>query len=179
MTEHINGYALALFDLAKEEKKLIAYKDQSLAIIDAIEANEGIVAILNSKGTEVAKRQDLVKKAFAKVNKTLRNFLFILVERSKFQVAVPALKKLVKFINQAKKVNEGTVYSTEKLSPKQIKDIEVRTSKMIGSKVVLINKLDATLVSGIKIQVGDEVIEDTVLSRLEQIRNELLEREEN
>jgi len=179
MSEHINGYALALLAIAKEEKKLIAYKEQSMVIIEAIDNNEDIIHLLDSKSNSVDVRQQIVKKAFGKVNKNLLNFLYILVERSKFEVAVPALKKLIKFINVIKKVNEGTVYSVEKLSPKQLKDIEDRTSKILGAKVELINKLDATIVSGLRIQVGDEIVEDTIATRLEEIKNQLLEREEN
>ena len=179
MLEHINGYALALFSIAQEEKKLKKYKEESLAIIEAIESNEEIIHLLDSKSLEVSVRQGLVKKAFKSTNKNMINLLFILVERSKFKITVSVLKKFVKLTNNILNIKEGTVYSVDKLTAKELKDIQTRTSKMLGYKVVLINKLDTELLSGVKIIVGDEIIEDTVLSRLEQIKYKLLNREEN
>lgn len=180
MSDYINGYALALFNLAKEEKKLIKYKNQAIEIIEALEANPKAIHVFNSKVTDIEERKALVKKAFGKLDKTLINFLYVLTERSKFNLTVSILRKLIKLINENKNINEGVVYSINKLSPKQIKDIEVKTSKMLGAKVVLTNKLDANLIGGIKVEVNNEIIEDTVVSRLEQIKQQLLnEREEN
>ncbi len=179
MSEHINGYALALFSIAQEEKKLKQYKEKSLATIEAIEENSRIIHLLDSKSIDIEERKVIVKKAFKSTNKNMINLLFILVERSKFHMAMPILKKFVKLTNKILNIKEGTAYSVKPLEPKELKEIETRTSKILGYKVVLINKLDAELLSGIKIIVGDEIIEDTVLSRLEQIKYELLKKEEN
>lgn len=180
MTEYINGYALALFNLAKEEKKLIKYKKESLAIIEALEKNPQAIHLFNSKTTNFKKRKTLIEGAFSKVNKHMLNFLFLLAERSKFNLAIWILQKLIKFINQNKKINEGVVFTTKKLTSAQLKSVEVKASKMLDIKVSLKNKLDVNLIGGIKIEVNNEIIEESVISRIEQIKNDLLnEREEN
>ena len=179
MLAHINGYALALFSIAQEEKKLKQYKEDALAVIEAVESNVEIIHLMDSKSLPVDTRQELIKKAFKSVNKNMTNFLFILVERSKFNIVIQVLKKFIKLTNNILNIKEGIVYSVDKLSAKELKDVQAKTSKMLGYKVTLMNKLDAELVSGVKIIVGDEIIEDTVISRLEQIKYELLKREEN
>lgn len=177
MAAYINGYALALFSLAKEEKKLKAYKEESLALIEAFEQNEDYLTMLNTKSIHIEDRQDLIKKAFGKtVRKNILNFMFLLIERSKVKLAVPVLSKLVKLINKDQNIDEGVVYSTDLLTKPEVTKIEKRTSTILGKKVVLINKIDKELISGIKIIVQDEVIEDSVVSRFEQLRQSLLER---
>ena len=179
MSEHINGYALALFSIAQDEKKIKQYKEYSLATIEAIEDNEEVIHLLDSKSISVEKRQDIIKKAFKSTNKNMINLLFILVERSKFYMTIHILKKFIKLANNILNIKEGIVYSIKFLDDSEMKDVQSRTSKILGYKVVLKNKIDAELLSGIKIIVGDEIIEDTVISRLEQIKYELLKREEN
>ena len=179
MAAYINGYALALLSLSKEEKKLKAYKEQSLALIEAFELNEDYIGVLNTKSIPVETRRDLAKKAFGKkISKNILNFMFLLIERSKVNLAIPVLKKLVKLINEDMNIDEGTVYSVIPLSKLEVTKIEKKTSTILGKKVVLINKIDKELISGIKVIVQDEVIEDSVISRFEQLRQTLLERED-
>lgn len=180
MADYINGYALALFSLAKEEKKLLKYKEEAEAVVSALKENEDIVTILNSKSIALSERQALVTKAFSKLDKNIVNFLFILVEKAKVNLATSILNKLIKFINEAQNINEGVVYTPEKITPKELEAITKKTSKELGiAKLILVNKIDKELISGFKVVVKDEIIEDTVSSRLAQIRAELLERKEN
>lgn len=175
MTDHINGYSLALFSLAKEEKKLKQYKEQATQIVEALAEAEEYEKILSSNSIDANTKEKMIKQAFSKgLNKNLLNFLLVLVDRNKFRVAKPALTKLVKFINEDQNINEGVVFTAVKLTPQELKDIQKRTEKVLGMKITLINKIDVELISGFRVQVGDEVIEDTVSSRLEDIRNQLL-----
>ncbi|WKX02149.1 ATP synthase F1 subunit delta [Candidatus Mycoplasma mahonii] len=179
MSEYINGYALALLSLAQEEKKLKHYKQFSIDTIEAIEDNEEIIHLLDSKSIELEERIKIVKTTFKKTNNNFINLLSILVERSKFYLIIGILKKFIKLSNNILNIKEGIVYSVNELTKKELEDIQTRTFKTLGYQVVLSNKLDAELVSGLKIIVGDEIIEDTVMSRLEAIKYELLKRKEN
>lgn len=176
MTNYINGYALALFALAKEEKKLQKYKDQALEIINSLDGNEDYLVLLNKKSIPVEERKQLVSKAFGKLEQNLINFLFILVEKAKANNLVGILKKLIKFINEALKISEGVVYTPEKITPEQLASISKKTAKSLGiEKLTLVNKIDKELISGFKVVVADEIIEDTISSRLDEIRQQLLE----
>lgn len=179
MSQLINGYALALLSLAKEEKKLKDYKFGSLSIVEALEENHDYIHLLNSKGIEWDKREEMVKSAFISTEKNLVNFMLVLAQHGQAKLAVPVLKKLVREINSELGIKEGVVYSTEKLDQTQISKIENSISTKLGFKITLVNKLDAELISGIRVIVGDEIFEDSIVSRFAQIRNELLEREEN
>ena len=177
-TEHINGYALALFSLAKEEKKLKKMKDGALVISESLKDNEDYLHLLSSKRLDMTTKEKMVAKAFKGMDQHLINFILITAKTGKATIVVPVLNKLTKYINEDLNIKEGIVYSSQKLTSVEISKIETSVSKQLGFKPKLINKLDAFLVSGIKVVVDDEVIEDTVSSRLEQIK-QLLLREEN
>lgn len=178
MTDHINGYSLALFSLATEEKKLKQYKTESVEVIKALNEAEGYEKILSSNSIDADSKRKMINEAFGKaINVNLLNLLFILVDRNKFKIVKPVLKKLIKFINEKEKINEGIIFTPEKLTPKELDDVTKRTEKLLNMKVSLENKIDKELISGFKIKVGDEVIEDNVHSRLEDMKKQLLRKE--
>lgn len=177
MTEHINGYSIALFSLAQEEKKLKQYKEQATEIVKALSEVKGYEDVLATNSIDAKEKEKMIQSAFKGIEKNLLNFLLLLVDRNKFKVAKPALLKLIKFINQKENINEGFVYTPIKINSTLLSDITKRTEKVLGLKVSLVNKIDEQLLSGFKVVVGDEVIEDNVISRLENIKRELLGKE--
>ncbi|MCK5806794.1 MAG: ATP synthase F1 subunit delta [Mycoplasmataceae bacterium] len=175
MQRHIDGYSLALLSLATEEKKLKQYKEQSLLIYNSLKEVDDYEHFMESKSVSKDMKKEMLTKAFKKkLNKNLFNFLLLLVDRNKFVVCKPALLKLIKLIDIKLDIHEGIIYTPVKLTPKEIKDIEKKLEKELKIKPTLINKIDVELVSGFKIYIDDELIEDNVFSRLEDIRNQLL-----
>ncbi len=180
MSDHINGYALALFSLGQEEKKLKNYKDNAMDLIHAFAHNPDYIKLLDSKSMPNEMKHQMIQKAVGKkVEKSILNFIKILVDRSKVNLLVAILTKLIKLINTDLKISEGIVYTISPLNKGELSKVESRTSKMMGHKITLRNKIDAELVSGLKIVVGDETIEDSILSRLEFIKYELLDKEDD
>ncbi len=180
MTEYINGYALALFSLANDEKKLKKYKEEAILIMDVIIQTDDFENFLDSKSIDSKIKYQVIEKSFNKrINQNLYNFLLLLVKRDKVKYALPVLKKLVKIINESLEINEGIVYSSSKLTKKEMDDIKTKTEKLLKIKVFLVNKIDHSLISGFQIQVGDQLIEDNILSRIKEIREELLRKEIN
>lgn len=175
--EHINGYALALFSLAKEEKKLKKVKEDSLEIIEALKANEEFLELLRSKRIEFDSKETMIQKAFKGADKNILNFLLIVAQKGNAKQVPHILTKLVSLINDELGIKEGFIYTVKKLSADEMKKIETKVSKQLGFKPTLINKLDPELISGFRVVVGDEVIEDSVASRLQQIKYELLREE--
>ena len=59
-------------------------------------------------------------------------------------------------------VKYGIIYSTEKLSKEEITKFEKKLSKKLFTEVLLVNKIDKSLLAGIKIKVGDYIIENSI-----------------
>ena len=173
MSDHINGYALALFSLAKEKKQIKEYKKDSHLILESLKDQRDYIKFMDSKSFQLNQKIEMLQKAFKNINKNILNFLFILAERNKFYLIDRVLNKLISYINENLNINEGVVYSSIKLSSIELKKIEEKTSKILNKKVQLKNKIDSELISGIRIQVDNDIIEDSIISRIEDIKKEL------
>ena len=180
MSAHINGYALALFSIAKDNQKINHYKKQASLLLKLIDKNDQYKKIMDSKQISFEKKENLIEEAFGNLlNKEFKFFLFILIKRYKFKIINKVLKKLVKFINEENNIGEGIIYTHDKLTQDDINKIQTKVSKLLNKKIFLENKIDKNIVFGFKIQVGDKIIEDTLFSRVEVLKAKLLEKEKN
>ena len=170
----INGYSLALYSLAIENKKIEEYKKQASEIIEALKGNEEYLQIISSKRISTEQKEKLISSSLKGINKDLKHFVLLVAHSSKALIIPKVLEKMIKLINEKLGVKEGVVYSPEKLSAAQIKSVEKSIKGKLGFIPTLTYKLDKELISGIKVVIGDIVIEDSIHSRLDQIRQELL-----
>jgi F-type H+-transporting ATPase subunit delta len=60
-----------------------------------------------------------------------------------------------------------------KISDAQVKDIETTLNSLLNKKINLDFKLDPSLISGAKLQIGSYMIDDTAKSKFNKILNNL------
>ncbi len=85
------------------------------------------------------------------------------------------LTALQKIIDDDSGIVRATVTSGSKLSEGHIEDIEHELKKRYGAKeIALATKEDTKLLDGIKIEVGDEIIDLTLAKRINQLQEYLL-----
>ena len=117
------GYALALLDIAKEEKITKKIYLQINQIIESLEKNEEFVLLLDSN-IEQAKKEKLIKNVFKNIHWSLTNVAMILMIKNNFKYFKDILNKLNKYLQDILKIEQGIIYSTEKLTSVKIKKID-------------------------------------------------------
>ena len=167
------GYALALLDIAKEEKITKKIYLQINQIIESLEKNEEFVLLLDSN-IQQAKKEKLIKNVFKNNHWSLTNVAMILMTKNNFKYFKDILNKLNKYLQDILKIEQGIIYSTEKLTSVKIKKIEEKVSKELDKKITLKNLIDKELIGGFKIVVGSIVIEDSVKSELKAMKDSLI-----
>ena len=87
------GYALALLDIAKEEKITKKIYLQINQIIESLEKNEEFVLLLDSN-IQQAKKEKLIKNVFKNIHWSLTNVAMILMITNNFKIYGEAQKTL-------------------------------------------------------------------------------------
>ena len=67
----------------------------------------------------------------------------------------------------------ATVRVAQPLTPEQRSRLQAALAKQVGREVVVQEVLDRDVLGGVRVELGDEIIEGTVASRLESARREL------
>lgn len=177
MNEVASRYASALVSIAKEENKLEEYKLAILSVKNYLDANPELFKFLKSYFVKDEQKvlviEDLTKSFGLK---NLANFLNVLATKHKFFIFKDIVKEITKGINTELDIDEGFVYSIEPLENSKIVEISRVISQKLKRKVELTNKIDKTLIGGIKVVVHDNVFDGSIKYKLETMKEELKER---
>ena len=85
-------------------------------------------------------------------------------------------KEFVEISNEELNVLEGIVYSTIPLTEKEIKKLEDACKSKLSQDVELKNKIDPSLIGGVKIAISDHVFDGSIKGKLESLKLNLKER---
>lgn len=171
-------YAVALLSVSREENKIQEYIDEVEQIISVFEKNSDLGRILKDYGLTKDEKKDVLDLCFKnKINQYILNTLYVVIDNKRGAICQEVLEEFVRLAYKDLNIKKGIVYSTIKLTKKEIEQIENKVSKIINAKVILVNKLDANIVGGFKIQVEDFIIDQTIQKRLDDLKTSLLKKE--
>ena len=99
-----------------------------------------------------------------------RNFLRVIIENGR-QDALPEVAVQFRgIVNRLNGSSDAIVYSAFPVEDAALNDISAALQKRFGRKLNLSVKIDASLIGGVRVVVGDEVLDTSVKARLEQMK---------
>ncbi len=109
----------------------------------------------------------VVKTALPEAGK---NFLRLAIENRRL-VAVPEIAKQFRALKNAQSgTADATVFSAFAIDATALADLSTTLEKRFARKLNLRVEIDASLIGGISVVVGDEVLDTSVKARLEQMK---------
>lgn len=171
----IENYAIALFKLAIKNKKYNEYLNNVNMIIYLFKNNFLYFKILSNIYILKKERKNILKKAFYKqINNVVFNLLCLLIDNNYFYYVILIFKKFRKLINEINDIQYGNIYSVQLLTQKQINIIQNKLIKLYKYRIKLINKIDKTLIGGIKIKIRNIVIDGSIINQLRIMKDNIL-----
>ena len=85
------------------------------------------------------------------------------------------LNEFIRISNLEDGIIEGIIYSVEFLSSEQIDNVSKAIEQKINKKVVLKNRIDNTLIGGIKVVVDDYNFDGSIKNKLKKLNQYLKE----
>ena len=99
-----------------------------------------------------------------------RNFVLLLAENGRLN-ALPEIAKQFRVLLNAKNgVSVGVIYSAFELDSAAMSDISSTLEERFGKRLTLTQALDESLIGGVRVVVGDEVLDTSIKARLEQMQ---------
>lgn len=160
-------YAEAVFRLARSNNTLPAWSAM-LQLAAAIAADEHIRAVIGNPKVPAKRLGELLLEIGGeKFDEEGRNFILLLAENGRIEV----LPEVSELFDQLKTQHEGIlgakIISAFPMSDEQLKklvgDLETRFKRKIEATV----SIDPELIGGVKVEIGDEVLDASVRGKLE------------
>jgi F-type H+-transporting ATPase subunit delta len=170
MQEAARVYAEALFDVAKDKGKLDAVRDELAQFVDAVDANRELQVFFFSPYFSSAEKVAGLKRAVSSVDGELLNFLELLIEKQRMPEIFRIRRQLDELWKQENRRIDVTVTSAVALEPAVVEKVGEEIERQTGQKVELSSRVDAEILGGIVLQVGNKVLDASIRSRLEKLR---------
>ena len=98
------------------------------------------------------------------------NFLRTVIENNRL-AALPEIARQFRELKNARSgSSDAVVYSAFPIAPAQLEDVKSLLERRFGRKLNLSVQDDPSLIGGIRVVVGDEVLDTSVRARLEQMK---------
>ena len=162
-------YAVAAFKLGKESKSLAKWSEM-LGLAAAVASDAKMRAYIENPKVLSSDLQDAFLKVCGnQLNEGGQNLIKVLVEYGRLSI-LPAITGAFEELKaQNEGVLEAQIIAASKLSAAETKDLVKRLEEKFGKKVEATVSIDAEIIGGIKIIVGDTVIDASVKNQLQNL----------
>lgn len=176
MTELAREYGAGLYELAAEENLREEIHDQLNALLRIFQENPDFLRLLDIHGIRLEERFGVLDDSLGgRVHPYILNFMKILCERS----AIGSFGDCVAYFHRRYNADfgmiEAYVTTAVPLSDGNVDALRKKLEAISGKKVTLIQSVDPKLIGGVRVEMDGHRLDNTVQTRLEQLRRSLTE----
>ena len=171
--ERVGGFATAVFE-GLEVRELEEIEDELFRFARIIEGNPDLRRALTNRDLPVGRRQELVAALVGgKVSAPTLELLRYVVAGGRARDVVGTVDWLVDQTARARGWRVAKVRTAKALVESQAEGLKTSLSELVGHPVELQVTEDASLLGGIRVEVGDLLVDATAKNRLAQLREHL------
>lgn len=169
-------YAQALFELSKERGTLEADYESLKVLSVGLQADAEARAWLSNPTVPRSARRDAMAALGKRINasETLSNFLQLLADRDRADHLPGIFAAFENYRNQAAGRVRVEVRSAAPLSDDEAKRLAAALRVRLGKSVELALEVDATLLGGLWVRVGSQLMDNTVKTQLQRFQDTLV-----
>jgi F-type H+-transporting ATPase subunit delta len=168
-------YALALFQIAKEQQLLGVVEEELRVVKEVFANNTDLKAVLKSSKLPINKKKEILTAAFTSVNPYVLNTLMILIDRHREDEIIEVANQFFELANEEKGIADAEVYSTRELSEAEREAISATFGAKVGKKSLRIeNIVDSELLGGVKLRIGNRIYDGSLRGKLDRLERKLL-----
>jgi F-type H+-transporting ATPase subunit delta len=174
--ELTRNYAEALLNASGDQANAVLEELEAIRS-DVLQAHPRFAAILGSPSVSNDEKDRILTDTFeGKALPTVVNFLRVLNRHGRLGMLPSVTLQARATLDRRQNRKPVTVRSAVPLDEGQKAEVLARLASMTQATPVLTLEVDPSLIGGLVVQVGDDVYDASVRSRLERIRGRLIER---
>ncbi|MEJ7799025.1 MAG: ATP synthase F1 subunit delta [Ilumatobacter sp.] len=170
----IDGYARALFEVARAEGTIDEVEDELFRFARSYESSDELRNALTDDQVPSAKRQAIVEDLLGgKATSTTTQLVSMVVGTGRGRDLPAIIDKLVARAASSKNLSVALVRAAVELTDDQQHRLKAALANATGQQVDLKVIVDPSILGGIVATVGDTVIDGSVRTRVDQLKSRL------
>ena len=161
-------YAVALFELAVEQKRLDSVADEVSALATLLKECEELKVITTSPIISRANQAAAMAKMVevAGFSKTVENFIGVVTANRRLDQLANIIHEFGRMLSHHRGEVNASVTTAYKLDKKQLDALSAKLKSMVGSDVNVETEVDEELLGGMIVRVGSRMIDSSLKTKL-------------
>ena len=172
------NYGGALFSLVREESTIRKTRKEAQNLLDVLDACPELMEFFNAIKVTDQEKKDLVDAVFGEAySANMIHLLKLLIDKNRIYWLKEILVQFVALANEELGIKTATVYSARALAEEDLEKIRKALEKRTGKEILLNNRIDRSLIAGIKVVTDNSETDITMKRRIDEMRKTLLKGE--
>lgn len=167
-------YATALLELAIEHNKVELIEQDILQLLKTAEEVHDFQVFLNSPLIIIDKKIAVIKQIFTDFNQTTIDFLSLVTQNGRETVMIDIAKQFVSLLKAQRGIVPITIISAQQLEDHTKQSILSKISAAITGTAEITEQIDADLIGGFIVRMGDHQIDASVASQLKRLKQQFV-----
>ncbi|WP_142413237.1 F0F1 ATP synthase subunit delta [Hathewaya massiliensis] len=168
-------YALALYKVAEEKGKVEEYLQDLKEIVKMIKSDENFIKVIKHPQINTARKREIFTLAFKdKIDDELLSFLIILINKGRILYLEEKLKEMEKIHLERQNKLLAEIITAVPLIEEERESLRTKLQNKYDKEIILDEKVDELVIGGVYVRVGDDVIDGTIRSKLNEIKKSML-----
>ena len=170
-------YALALYEVAEEKGKVEQYLNDLRQICNLIETNKDFYEVIKHPQINTRKKKQTIINIFkGQIDEELLSFLLILNEKDRILFLREKLNEMEKIDLERKNTLKGIIKTAVPLLDDELKQLKEIFEKKYDKNIIFEPEVDKNVLGGVYVRIGNDVIDDTVISKIHEIKDLMLKK---
>ena len=169
-------YANALFEAARDQQKLEPVGEQLAQLVEAEREVPELRGLLRNPQLDPRARRAALEDVLEGTDDLLRNFLLVLADKGRAGQLEEIAAEFARLVAEAEGIVHAQLTTAVELSDTEAAKVVKQIEEASGRSVVATRTVDPDIIGGIVVQAGSVRADASVRGRLDQLREELINR---
>lgn len=170
-SEAARRYASALFELAQDKGDLATVHEDFKAFVELANGSEDLTRLMESpafsREDKVAALGEVAEKAG--LSPLVAKFLGTMAQNGRAREIVDAQSAFDELYAKQRGVKRAMVRTAKQMTGAERQRIESILAKAVGGEVELSSEVDASLIGGIQLRIGSQLIDASLAAKLDRM----------
>ena len=165
-------YAEALFGIGTSQGKLEVFQANAVDFQRILDSSKELMIALSHPNIRKTQRKEVINGVLAgsTYDPLFINFVKLVVDRGRIQYFSKIVHAFVGLRDAAVGRLRGVVYVAEPLTADQHERLRAKAQSKLGCEVVLEERIDPSIIGGLRLEINGRVYDSSVKRHLERLR---------
>ena len=166
-------YAKAILDMATSKSAANEVSQDMTLIATTIKGNLELSTFIQNPTIKVEVKESALLEVFTSVNNVTKGLFHLLLENKRFEILESIALEYNKLFDEANGIEVAKVTTAIAMTPELEAKVLAKIKEFSNKKVTIENIVDASIIGGFILRIGDKQYNASVANRLQVLKREL------